>query len=491
MKQHSHSSVDGIIKYKPAEPKPPVSFPRIKKDIESEGGSMTVFQATITRVLLVVLGVGVLAYSAQAARLEGRMPNGSTIAGYDVGGKTQSQTLSFLKQIVKGHKIVLKAEDQTFEARDADLGVIYNLSATVSRAYFNKPNSTDLVYDLSQSKLAEFVKSVESKINRPYKNATLKVENSVVALVPAENGYGLASSTILSSIETAIKKALSQPLKLSYEVIKPQLRDQDTAGAKAQAEDLMSKEVSLTFENKSFKPDKQTIGTWLDFVEESQNGRLTLQSKINPIKIKPYLATVAKQVNIAAVQKKVTKSGSKETVTQEGKDGRALDENVVQQAIYNSLSSGKPLVGFALSAKTIPYTTKTVEVFSLDGLYIDINISTQRLIVFNDNQPIYESAITTGATYYDFGTPVGVGRIYAKIYKTRLRGGGRFPYDVPVDYWMPFNGQVGLHDATWRSGFGGQDYYYNGSHGCVNLPFETAKFIWDTAPIGTPVNVHY
>ncbi len=36
-------------------------------------------------------------------------------------------------------------------------------------------------------------------------------------------------------------------------------------------------------------------------------------------------------------------------------------------------------------------------------------------------------------------------------------------YASPVSFWMPFNGGVGFHDATWRSSFGGTIYQYNGS----------------------------
>ena len=28
---------------------------------------------------------------------------------------------------------------------------------------------------------------------------------------------------------------------------------------------------------------------------------------------------------------------------------------------------------------------------------------------------------------------------------------GSYGYEQPVDFWMPFNGGIGLHDASWRS----------------------------------------
>ena len=62
--------------------------------------------------------------------------------------------------------------------------------------------------------------------------------------------------------------------------------------------------------------------------------------------------------------------------------------------------------------------------------------------------------------------------------------------DARVGYWMPFNGGIGFHDASWRSEFGGTIYKTNGSHGCVNLPKEAAKQIFLNIDQGTMVRVH-
>jgi len=55
---------------------------------------------------------------------------------------------------------------------------------------------------------------------------------------------------------------------------------------------------------------------------------------------------------------------------------------------------------------------------------------------------------------------------------------------------MPFNGGVGLHDASWRSTFGGKIYVTGGSHGCINLPRSAAETIYNNISAGTPVLVY-
>ena len=44
-------------------------------------------------------------------------------------------------------------------------------------------------------------------------------------------------------------------------------------------------------------------------------------------------------------------------------------------------------------------------------------------------------------------TPSGVYRLDWKAKDFVLRGDG---YASPVSFWMPFNGGIGLHDASWR-----------------------------------------
>ena len=83
-----------------------------------------------------------------------------------------------------------------------------------------------------------------------------------------------------------------------------------------------------------------------------------------------------------------------------------------------------------------------------------------------------------------WGTPAGS---YPLTYKQRdavLKGEN---YRTPVDYWMPFNGGIGMHDAKWRSSFGGTIYKTGGSHGCINLPHSVAKKIYENISAGMPV----
>ena len=139
----------------------------------------------------------------------------------------------------------------------------------------------------------------------------------------------------------------------------------------------------------------------------------------------------------------------------------------------------------------------------IDELFIDIDISEQKIKMYQDNKEILNSNTVTGKKN-ESPTREGFFDIYHKEKNATLRGyntNGTM-YASFVDYWMPFDGGIGLHDAEyhncsngshgWRdsSTFGHDTYIYGGSHGCVNLLNDTAKFIYDNSEVGTKVLVH-
>ena len=88
-------------------------------------------------------------------------------------------------------------------------------------------------------------------------------------------------------------------------------------------------------------------------------------------------------------------------------------------------------------------------------------------------------------------TPKGRFNIYSKQEDRYLQGNdldGK-PYKSWVEYWMPFKGGCGLHDASWRNEFGGTIYQTKGSLGCVNLPSWFAEKVFDSVKKGDEVCV--
>ncbi len=123
--------------------------------------------------------------------------------------------------------------------------------------------------------------------------------------------------------------------------------------------------------------------------------------------------------------------------------------------------------------------------------YVEISIDRQHLWFYKNGKLKMESDVVTGKLTKERKTTVGVHRVYGKERDRYLGTMAVQGYRSFVQYWMPFNwdGQ-GLHDASWRSKFGGTIYKNGGSHGCVNLPSSFAGKLYKEVTIGMPVVVY-
>ena len=124
--------------------------------------------------------------------------------------------------------------------------------------------------------------------------------------------------------------------------------------------------------------------------------------------------------------------------------------------------------------------------------YVEIDIAAQHMYYYADGKIAKEFDFVSGYLYdKNRYTREGVFKVWAKQSPSRLKGEG---WDVQVQYWTNFSLYgAGFHDATWQYGvFGGNKYKTSsgGSHGCINLSVEDAKYVYNNIPINTPVFVY-
>ena len=172
------------------------------------------------------------------------------------------------------------------------------------------------------------------------------------------------------------------------------------------------------------------------------------------------------------------------TVTLSGGDyGWCIDQSSTVVALLNALEEGYR----GTMEPVYLYSAMSHENQGIGYTYVEICISQQRMWCYQDGNVIVDTPVVTGNPNKGNATPSGgVWAIDAKKRDAVLTGEG---YTAPVSYWMPFNGNVGIHDME-RYAFGGTIYLSNGSHGCINTPYDQAEIIYNTVSIGTPVIVY-
>lgn len=124
----------------------------------------------------------------------------------------------------------------------------------------------------------------------------------------------------------------------------------------------------------------------------------------------------------------------------------------------------------------------------IGSTYVEIDLTNQFLYFYVSGERIASGAVVTGDMESGFKTPEGIYSLKYKIKNAVLKGPG---YRAQVSYWMPFNNDIGIHDARWRTDFGRDIYLARGSHGCINVQFYLAEKLYNNISVGTPVICYY
>lgn len=243
---------------------------------------------------------------------------------------------------------------------------------------------------------------------------------------------------------------------------------------------LIDVTIVYDFADRSETVDSAKISEWIVFGE---NFTYELSAEL----VEAYMRELGKTYDTFGLPHTFTTSGGRTITLDQGDYGWVIHKEKSTEALIDLIHAGQ-------SVTTEPiyrYEAKSRSTNDIGDTYIEVSIAEQRMWCYVNGNCIVDTPVVTGTDgVEDRETPSdGVWAIDAKMTDYYLVGED---YNSHVDYWLPFNGNVGVHDADWREPeeFGGNTYKTNGSHGCVNTPYKAAKKIYENVTIGTPVIVY-
>ncbi len=242
--------------------------------------------------------------------------------------------------------------------------------------------------------------------------------------------------------------------------------------------------VTYTFGDATEVVDGSVISQWLT-TDENMN------VTYNEEGVSQYIASLAEKYDTYRKQRTFT-SGSGNTVNvQGGNYGWLIDQAAEIEALKANISNKEVVT----KEPVYKQTAASHGAADWGNTYVEVDLTNQYMYLFVNGSVVTSSPIVTGKPSEGSATPQGVYSIRYCKRNAVLRGpkkpDGTYEWESPVDFWMPFNGAIGLHDATWQSSFGGNRYLTHGSHGCVNLPYNIAETVFNNVSAGTPVVCHY
>lgn len=236
----------------------------------------------------------------------------------------------------------------------------------------------------------------------------------------------------------------------------------------------VSARISYNFAGKTQYVDGSVIKDWI-----SVDGNNAV--KINESRVKGFVDYMA-YIYSTELGKTIAVSGGNEG----NNNSWSIDSAVETQALINHIKNGEVL------SKHPAYKQNASGSYfkNLGNTFVEVDITKQHIWYYKNGYIVTQGDIVTGnLAVAGCATPTGVYSLNFKQKDTKLIGED---YESPVSFWMPFiANSIGLHDASWRWEFGGEIYKTNGSHGCINLPYNVAQSIYNNISPGTKIIVHY
>ena len=222
--------------------------------------------------------------------------------------------------------------------------------------------------------------------------------------------------------------------------------------------------------------DGKLISEWL----VRDNGKVSLDEE----KVADFVTKKSKEHDTYSKKRSFVTTDGREITLESGNYGWRTARAEETEALIDAIRQGE------VTEKEPVYSQTALQKGQNDigSSYVEIDLGSQKLYLYQEGSMILETDLVSGNVSNGWTTPAGV---FGLTYKTKnavLRGTN---YETPVNYWMPFNGNIGMHDATWRRSFGDNIYLTNGSHGCINLPLEAAAQIYECVSTGFPVVCYY
>ncbi len=233
--------------------------------------------------------------------------------------------------------------------------------------------------------------------------------------------------------------------------------------------------ITYTFGEDVEVLDGNIIKDWL--IEDE--GKYDIDAEL----VREYVNSIAKKYDTLGKKREFrTTNGEMITIT-EGAYGWWMNRSAETEELTEQIKRGRS------GERTPVYRAQAAQYGENDigDSYVEIDLTSQHLWVYKEGKLVEETDFVSGNVSRGYNTPVGIYSITYKERNATLRGAN---YASHVDYWMPFNGNVGMHDASWRSSFGEDIYLRGGSHGCVNLPVKKAEVIYEYVEQGEPVIVY-
>lgn len=364
---------------------------------------------------------------------------------------------------------------------DALFEIINKQKEGESRELYNLPN----LYKIDEDRIKEYLSSLSvfnENNNRKPENASLEwnEESKSFYIKPEVYGNELSLDDACDYMINALRNGKTTIDFRDITNITPKIlsTSKDLKSQMDEINSILSTTINYTLHDGStYTLDANTMKDWVS-KDDDGNYSIDIDSKVSE-----FVDTLNDKASYQLTSTKFNATGiGKISIAFGRKTYANINKEKEIERIKNELENPGKTSNWEVIYNSLPDYTNL-------STYVELDLSRQRVWMYVNGQCILNTPCVTGNVSGGYSTPVGIYHLTYKTMNTTLEGynSDGSKYSSPVTFWMPFNGGIGFHDASWRSSFGGNIYMTNGSHGCVNLPYSAAQTLYNNINTSIPI----
>ena len=442
-------------------------------------------------IIFIVAPILIAFYFIGAFYYKDKFPRKVYVNEVNIGGLNLVKADKKLRKADLWDKIIIKSDSEEFlEIGSEEIDYQY-LGTDGLDKIFNKENeqnwflasfnnsvyTADTLSDYNKDTIKTMIDDIP-QLDKKLLDANIIYSNNLDSFIIEPHSYEIqiTKDELFDLVVHAIEEK-EMEVNIEKHIKQPTIFEDNKSliASRDKANEYLKMKIKYDFEDRKELIDGPILKDFITFNETELD--------IDRDEVKDYVVKLARKYDTFGSNRKFRTSKGDIITTNGGSYGWLIHRGKTTDDLIEHIKSGEDKVIEPIYS----YEALIRNSDDIGDSYIEIDLKDQMVYLYIKGKLKVQTKTVTGNIAKGNDTPKGV---YPVNYKERdaiLKGED---YASPVDYWIPFNKNVGLHDASWRSEFGGDIYEKNGSNGCVNLPPNMAKSIFDLAYPGMPVIVH-
>ncbi len=458
-------------------------------------------------VLAVIAGLLLAAYLAGVAVFSSLFCPHTKMVGQDLSMMSVQQVEQLLQQRLDDYSIQVKGQGVDFTLTGRQTGIAQDVASIARKMHdtfspWAWPAEVFAGHDLSHNleyslgDMDTLSTAVNSEVEKFNATATAPQDAYVAyneeageyQVMPSVMGNTLNGEAVLEAVAQAVAE-FSAAVNLDADVVqqpKVLVNDEGLHATADEANKLISADLALMVGGtEAAHLGKEQLKGWVSLAED---GTVSFDDAA----LDAWVEAFVENSETVGTERTYTRPDGKKITVSGGDYGWYIHTSNTKDMVREAVKNGtQGQIEPPINRKAAEWNGKGKADWG--DSYIDVDITEQHARFYKDGKIIWETDFVSGKDGNE--TPLGVFYIKTNNGASVLKGyeedGKTITYEAPVEYWMPFDGNlVGLHDCDWRTEFGGDIYHKNGSRGCINLPTKKAKELHELIWVGLPVITH-